>query len=219
MRVRVIVHVAPPLAVCFAPALPTGQDDGPYSFLASIVTVLRPRSNSCDSETFCSSFGIESQSSRFVRKDVGAEGIGMAHYMVKPDQTFDFGHRHKTMEEMYVVLSGSGRFRLNVDYTAKNKKSDRFEATDVTFIAFSYDRTIRPGRSRKPQIDTVRFSGIGEWNGKKGSLFEVLAADEGEPGRHRESVSIVVRSASGAVVAQVDGELSGGNVQSRRIHR
>jgi uncharacterized cupin superfamily protein len=53
-------------------------------------------------------FGITSQSSRFVRRDVGAEHIGMAYYEVKPGQTFDFGHRHKTMEETYVVLSGGG---------------------------------------------------------------------------------------------------------------
>ena len=68
-----------------------------------------------DIEDQAPSFGITSQSSRFLRKDVGAEHIGMAHYEVKPDQTFDFGHRHKTMEEMYVVLSGGGRFRLDDD--------------------------------------------------------------------------------------------------------
>jgi hypothetical protein len=112
-----------------------------------------------------------------------------------------------------------GRFRLEVDYTARNRKSDRFVATDVTFVAFSDDPAIRPGRSRKAQIDTVRFSGAGEWNGKRGYRFDVLAADGGEPGRHRESVTIMVTSPSGAVVAQVDGALSGGNVQSRRIHR
>jgi quercetin dioxygenase-like cupin family protein len=68
-----------------------------------------------DVEDQAPKFGIESQSSRFVRTNVGAEGIGMAHYVVKPGQTFDFAHRHKTMEEMYVVLSGSGRFRLDDD--------------------------------------------------------------------------------------------------------
>lgn len=101
----------------------------------------------------------------------------------------------------------------------RNDDRDRFVARDITFIAFSDDPTYRPGRKRKPQVDTVRFSGTGSWNGAKGYRFEVTAADEGEPGRHRESVTITVWSPSGAIAAQVAGELSGGNVQSLRIHR
>lgn len=60
-------------------------------------------------------FGIESQTARFARKDLGAEHIGMAHYEIKPNGAFTFGHRHKTMEEMYVVVSGGGRFRVDDD--------------------------------------------------------------------------------------------------------
>ena len=50
-----------------------------------------------------------------------------------------------------------------------------------------------------------------------GYTFEVVATDQGEPGRHRESVAIVIRDASGQVVAEVSGDLDGGNVQSKRI--
>jgi hypothetical protein len=87
----------------------------------------------------------------------------------------------------------------------------------VTFVAFSDDPTIRSGKGRKPQVDTVRFSGVGEWNGQGGYTFEVLAADEGEPGRHRESVSLVIRDSSGTIVAQASGDLADGNVRSSRI--
>jgi hypothetical protein len=45
----------------------------------------------------------------------------------------------------------------------------------------------------------------------------VCATDHGEPGRHRESVAIVIRDGSGQVVARVSGDLNGGNVQSLRI--
>src|SRR6476469_1357458 len=73
------------------------------------------KTNLDDVEDQAPGFGIESQESRFLRADVGADGIGMAHYKFNPDQTFEFGHRHKTMEEMYVVLSGGGHFRLDDD--------------------------------------------------------------------------------------------------------
>jgi hypothetical protein len=94
---------------------------------------------------------------------------------------------------------------------------DRFVARSVGFVAFSDDPSYRPGRPRRPQVDTVLFSGVGMWNGASGYGYEVFAADQGEPGRHRESVRITIRDAAGVVVAHVDGVLSGGNVQSVRI--
>jgi quercetin dioxygenase-like cupin family protein len=53
--------------------------------------------------------------SRFARGALGAERIGLAHYRVKPGQRLGFGHRHVESEEAYVVLSGSGRFRVEDD--------------------------------------------------------------------------------------------------------
>jgi hypothetical protein len=94
---------------------------------------------------------------------------------------------------------------------------DHFIATGIDFIAFSDDPTYRPGRPRRPNIDTVHFSGIGEWNRHPAYRFEVFANDQGEPGRHRESASIVITDSSGGGVASVNGDLDGGNVQSRRI--
>ncbi len=49
---------------------------------------------------------------RFVREDLGAERIGLASYRMKPGQRVGFGHRHDESEEIYVVLAGSGRFKI-----------------------------------------------------------------------------------------------------------
>jgi quercetin dioxygenase-like cupin family protein len=50
---------------------------------------------------------------RFARDAVGAQRIGAAHYRVKPGQRPGFGHRHENDEEMYFVISGSGRFKVD----------------------------------------------------------------------------------------------------------
>jgi len=63
-------------------------------------------------------FGLESQESRFARRELGAERIGVAHYRVRPNRRFEFGHRHRSMEEAYFVLSGSGTFRVDDDIFA-----------------------------------------------------------------------------------------------------
>src|SRR5215212_2591808 len=68
-------------------------------------------------------FGVKSQEARTARRELEAERIGLAHYSVRPDQRLEFGHRHKTMEEAYVVLSGSGRFRID-DETIDVKAHD-----------------------------------------------------------------------------------------------
>jgi mannose-6-phosphate isomerase-like protein (cupin superfamily) len=49
---------------------------------------------------------------RFARGDLGAERIGLARYHVRPGKRLGFGHCHGESEEVYVVLSGSGRFRV-----------------------------------------------------------------------------------------------------------
>ena len=57
--------------------------------------------------------GLESQEARFPRTALNAERIGLAHYKVKPGERLEFGHRHRSMEEAYVVLGGSGTFRVD----------------------------------------------------------------------------------------------------------
>lgn len=53
------------------------------------------------------------QEARFARRDLGAETIGLSLQRVKPGQRHAFGHRHGADEEIYVVLGGSGKVRLD----------------------------------------------------------------------------------------------------------
>jgi uncharacterized cupin superfamily protein len=50
---------------------------------------------------------------RFAHGDLGAEQTGISLQRVKPGKRHAFAHRHKEMEEIYVVLSGSGRIKLD----------------------------------------------------------------------------------------------------------
>jgi len=54
----------------------------------------------------------ELQEARFPRTDVGAERGALAHIRVKPGQRQPFAHRHKEAEEIHVILSGSGRMKV-----------------------------------------------------------------------------------------------------------
>ncbi len=69
-----------------------------------------------DSEDLAPKFGMgDTCQSRFLRKDLGAEGIGMANYKMNPGKRLGFGHSHSECEEMYVVVAGSGRFKIDDD--------------------------------------------------------------------------------------------------------
>ncbi|MBV8735317.1 MAG: cupin domain-containing protein [Solirubrobacterales bacterium] len=53
------------------------------------------------------------QEARFPRRDLGAEQTGMTFLIIKPDQREAFAHRHRTAEEIYVVIGGAGRVKLD----------------------------------------------------------------------------------------------------------
>jgi uncharacterized cupin superfamily protein len=55
------------------------------------------------------------QEARFPRRDLGAEQTGLNYLIVKPGQREAFAHRHRTAEEVCVVLAGSGRVKLDDD--------------------------------------------------------------------------------------------------------
>ena len=66
-----------------------------------------------DVEDSAQKFGIgEIQEARFAKDELGAEQTGFSHHRVKPGKRQAFGHRHDRAEEVYVVLSGSGRAKL-----------------------------------------------------------------------------------------------------------
>jgi quercetin dioxygenase-like cupin family protein len=61
-------------------------------------------------------FGMQAMGqARFAREALGAERIGLAEYRMNAGQRVGFGHRHGEVEEMYVVIAGSGRFKVQDD--------------------------------------------------------------------------------------------------------
>jgi mannose-6-phosphate isomerase-like protein (cupin superfamily) len=53
------------------------------------------------------------QEARFATGDLEAESTGVAHLRVKPGMRQGFAHRHDEAEEIYVVVSGAGRVKLD----------------------------------------------------------------------------------------------------------
>lgn len=52
---------------------------------------------------------------RYLRQDVGAETIGATLYRMRPGKRTGFAHRHEQVEELYVVLAGDGRIKIDDD--------------------------------------------------------------------------------------------------------
>jgi mannose-6-phosphate isomerase-like protein (cupin superfamily) len=53
--------------------------------------------------------------SRFARRALELEKSGLSYYKVAPGFRLPFGHRHGEQEEVYVILSGSARMKLDDD--------------------------------------------------------------------------------------------------------
>src|SRR5436305_750133 len=67
-------------------------------------------------EAMAPKFGFdEVQEARFPYRDLDSETIGMAFHRVKPDKRQGFAHRHERAEEIYLILAGSGRMKLDDD--------------------------------------------------------------------------------------------------------
>lgn len=56
--------------------------------------------------------GMEGIESRFARTALGLQSSGVSLFRMSPSFRLPFGHRHGVQEEVYVVISGSARFRL-----------------------------------------------------------------------------------------------------------
>jgi mannose-6-phosphate isomerase-like protein (cupin superfamily) len=48
----------------------------------------------------------------FSRNEVGSRQVGVSRFSYEPGARMPFGHRHSEQEEIYVVVSGSGRAKL-----------------------------------------------------------------------------------------------------------
>jgi mannose-6-phosphate isomerase-like protein (cupin superfamily) len=59
-------------------------------------------------------FGLsDHQEARFANEALETEQTGFSFHRVKPGKRQGFGHVHENAEEVYVVVSGSGRVKLD----------------------------------------------------------------------------------------------------------
>jgi mannose-6-phosphate isomerase-like protein (cupin superfamily) len=57
--------------------------------------------------------GDGSVDARFARKHLDSDHLGVTRLRFAPDARVPFGHSHREQEEAYIVVSGSGRMRLD----------------------------------------------------------------------------------------------------------
>jgi mannose-6-phosphate isomerase-like protein (cupin superfamily) len=59
--------------------------------------------------------------SRFAREALETEQVGLSYQRLAPDVRGPFGHQHKQQEELYVVVGGSGRVKLDDEVREVNQ--------------------------------------------------------------------------------------------------
>src|SRR3954451_5333749 len=71
------------------------------------------KANLRDVENVAPKHGMpEEMEARFGRTAVGGETLGLSLFTLAPGFRIPFGHKHVTQEEVYVVLRGSGRVKV-----------------------------------------------------------------------------------------------------------
>jgi mannose-6-phosphate isomerase-like protein (cupin superfamily) len=84
-------------------------------------------------------FGIgEIQEARFPADDVGAQSTGFGHQLIRPGKRQSFAHRHAAAEEVYVIIAGAGRIKLDDEIV-------ELERLDVVRIAPEVTRQLEAG--------------------------------------------------------------------------
>jgi mannose-6-phosphate isomerase-like protein (cupin superfamily) len=61
-------------------------------------------------------YGFEdTMEAQFATKQLGGSIVGVARERIKPGQRVPFGHNHREQEEVYVVVRGGGRVKIEDD--------------------------------------------------------------------------------------------------------
>jgi len=69
-----------------------------------------------DVEDMAPKFGFAPDlESRFARKALELENSGLSYFKVTPDFRVPFGHTHSEQEEVYLVIAGNARVKLDDD--------------------------------------------------------------------------------------------------------
>lgn len=74
----------------------------------------------------------EIQEARFTLGELESSQVGLSHFRVRPNQRQPFGHHHEKAEEVYFVISGSGRVKLDDEILELTEGSLLRVAPEVT---------------------------------------------------------------------------------------
>jgi mannose-6-phosphate isomerase-like protein (cupin superfamily) len=58
-------------------------------------------------------FGMAGLEARFARTNLELAQSGISYFKIDPDTRLPFGHRHAEQEEIYLVISGSARIKVD----------------------------------------------------------------------------------------------------------
>ena len=69
-----------------------------------------------DVENAAPKFGMPDElESRFARRAIDGKTVGLTHFKLEPGFRMPFGHKHTDQEEVYVVVRGSARVKVDDD--------------------------------------------------------------------------------------------------------
>ena len=92
-----------------------------------------------DVEDSAPKFGLgENQQARFANRDLETEDTGVSLHRLDSGRRSAFGHRHEQAEEVYVVVAGSGRMKLDEEIV-------ELEAMDAIRVAPGVVRAFEGG--------------------------------------------------------------------------
>lgn len=104
--------------------------------------------------------GIEG---RFARSQLDSQELGVSHWRYAPGRRAPFGHSHREQEEAYLVVSGSGRVKLD-DEIVDLKQWDVLRVSPEVVRAFEAGddglELIAIGGSRPEDGDGVMVEGF-----------------------------------------------------------
>lgn len=112
--------------------------------------------SSVDDSAAAFGFG-DFQESRFATRALACEQTGLALHRIKAGQRSPISHRHRAQEELYVVVAGSGRAKLDdelVDLSARDalrvapNVTRGFEAGPDGLELLAFGATIADGDER-----------------------------------------------------------------------
>ncbi len=114
-----------------------------------------------DVEDSAPKLGVDAkQEIRFSQAALNAERTGVSLMRVKPGQRQAIAHRHDEAEEVYVVVSGSGRIKIDDEVLD-------LKPMDAVRLAPAVTRAIEGGP------DGVEYLAVGQHHDSDGAVFSI----------------------------------------------